>query len=97
MRRGWSRDRSRRVLFGEPPWGYRVSVDRTSLVDDWREQAITAVVRHMKRRGFTLEKIVVELEYLGARGRRGRSIGLTRVFELLHSPSKRPHRARKAR
>jgi hypothetical protein len=79
----------RRVLFGEVPWGFRLSRDRSHLVENSREQTITAVVRHMRLRGFTLQKIVAELRRIGATGRLGRPIGLTRVFEIVHGGRRR--------
>lgn len=84
MRRGWSAGRSRRVLFGEAPWGYRLSPDRTNIVIDWKEKAVVAVARHMRRQGRTLRQIVAELARLGVVGRRGAPIGLSRVFEMIH-------------
>jgi hypothetical protein len=84
MRRGWSADRSQRVLFGEVPWGYRLNADRTGLVRDSKEQAVLAIVRYMRRRGRTLRQIVAELRGLGVVGRRGAPIGPTRVFQMIH-------------
>ena len=88
MRRGWSPERDRRVLFGEVPWGYRLSEDRTKLVTDHGERRITSVVLHMRANGSSIRQIVKELERMGIVGRRGTAIGVTRVFEMLHGGRK---------
>jgi hypothetical protein len=58
---------------------------------------VQAVVRHMKRRGFSLQKIVLELAELGVLGRRGTAIGVTRVFEMLHGGRTANHMAARER
>ena len=88
MRKGWSTEGDRRVLFGETPWGYRLSEDRTKLVADKEEQRVIAVVRHMRAKGLTLHQIVRLLAALGVVNRRGRPFGLSRVFEMTHGGRK---------
>jgi hypothetical protein len=82
MRRTVSAE-GRPVLFGEAPWGYRVSTDRRALVVDDNEQAVTAVVRHMRSEGKTLMQIVAALRELGVANRRGQPFTLSRVHEML--------------
>jgi hypothetical protein len=99
MRRGWSPQFDRKVLFGEVPWGYHLNEDRTQLVVDEDVRAILAVVRHMRERGLTMRQLVEELREMGIVNRRGKPFNLTRVFQLLHggpkatTPTRRKRRA----
>ncbi len=42
------------------------------------------VVRHMRMNGYKLREIAAFLAGLGVVGRRGKAIGVTRVFEMIH-------------
>jgi len=82
---------SKDILYGEPPFGWKLSKDRSRLVLDGNEQRILAVVRHMyfvKR--LPMRDIVAELREMGIVNRRGKPFGLSRVFEIVHDKGKPP-------
>jgi hypothetical protein len=70
-------------LFGEVPWGYRLSEDRTRLMVDEREQRISAIVRHARCEGMQLAEIANLLNECGVRNRRGQTYTAARVHDLL--------------
>ncbi len=81
------------VLRGQPPYGWKLTRDRTKLVRDPDEQRIIAMVRHMYFiRRLPMRAIVEELQELGVVNRRGKAFPLSRVCQLIHT-SKNPPRA----
>jgi hypothetical protein len=77
---------------GPRGWGYRSAADGTIEVDE-DEQRVVAIVRHMHATGNSLREIVVKLREMGVVSRRGKPIGLTRVFEMASgAASSRPTR-----
>ena len=97
MRKAWHEQLGREVLYGETPWGFHLSEDRTHLLPDARERRITAVVRHMHVQGLTIRRIIEELTALGLRTRRGGRFSVHRVFEMLQGAAKAssPHGKRR--
>jgi ribosomal protein S14 len=73
------------ILYGEPPFGWRLSRDRLKLVRDRDEQRVIAVVRHMYFIGrIPMREVAAQLRALGVVNRRGRPFGLSRIFEIIH-------------
>jgi hypothetical protein len=73
-------------------WGLRLSPDGTLEADE-HEENVVAVVRHMRAQGYKIREIVEFLRKQGIRGRRGKSICQTRVFEMIHGGrAKKPRR-----
>jgi len=84
----------RDILYGETPYGWRLSSDRSKLVLDRDEQRLLATVRHM----FFAERIrmrdIVEiLREAGVVNRRGRPFGLSGVADMIHRRKDRPPEA----
>jgi hypothetical protein len=85
---------SKDILYGQPPYGWKLSKDRSKLVRDPDEQRITAMVRHMYFiRRLPMREIVAELKKLGVVNRRGNAFPLSRVCEILHTDKKPPPEA----
>jgi hypothetical protein len=83
------------ILYGQTPYGWRLSRDRSKLVEDRAEQRIIAIVRHMYLvRRLPMRDIVRELKGMGVVNRRGQPFGLSRVWEMIHRPSSPPAEAR---
>ena len=76
---------------GQTPWGLRIEADGT-FVKDEREENVVAVVRHMRAQGYKIREIVDFLKKQGIRGRRGKAICQTRVFEMIHGGRVKPPR-----
>jgi hypothetical protein len=74
----------RGAFWGRCPWGFRISGDGMRLEPYPPEQALKAVVKHMRARGLKLREIAEELNKLGVVTRTGGPIGITRVYELLN-------------
>ncbi len=73
------------ILYGEPPFGWRLSRDRSKLVRDPEEQRVVATVRHMYFVSrLPMREIVAHLAAAGIVNRRGRPFGLSRIFEIVH-------------
>jgi hypothetical protein len=68
---------------GQSPWGWRIAANG-DLERDEEEERVVAVVRHMRANGHKIREIVSFLADLGVVGRRGKPIGTTRVFEMIH-------------
>ena len=95
MRRVAAPRGARDILYGEAPFGWRLSKDRSRLVLDKDEQRVIAVVRHMYfSLRLPMREIVQLLEETGVRNRRGNAFGLSRVFEMVHAKKKKPVEAR---
>jgi hypothetical protein len=95
MRRVAAPSGARDILYGEAPFGWRLSRDRSRLVQDKDEQRVIAVVRHMYfSLRLPMREIVQLLEETGVKNRRGKAFGLSRVFEMVHSTKKKPAEAR---
>jgi len=86
--------RSHDILYGEAPFGWRLSPDRSRLVKDEGEQSLLVVVRHMYFvEGFPMRVIVERLRDMGVINRRGRPFSLSRVFEMVHRHRAKPPEA----
>ena len=82
------------ILYGEAPYGWRLSRDRSKLVKNRDEQRVLAVVRHMYFvQRIPMRDIVVRLRDMGVVSRRGRPFGLSSVFEMIHRGNERPPEA----
>jgi hypothetical protein len=98
MQRVPAHDGSGELLFGQPPFGWRLSRDRRWLVKDPDERRVIAVVRHMFFvQRMTMRAIVRELEKMGVRNRRGTPYVLSRVHAILHDRGDIPPEARTGR
>ncbi len=85
---------SKDILYGQPPFGWKLSKDRSKLVKNPDEQRVIAMVRHMYFiRRLPMRQIVEELASLGVVNRRGNAFPLSRVCEILHSDRKPPREA----
>jgi hypothetical protein len=79
------------ILYGEAPFGWRLSKDRSHLVKDPKEQRVLTVVRHMYFvRRLPMREVVAELRDMGILNRRGTPFGLSRVFEMVHDKNRTP-------
>jgi hypothetical protein len=95
MRRVIAPKGARDILYGETPFGWRLSRDRSKLVLDGDEQRILSVVRHMYfAERIPMREIVVRLREMGIVNRRGRSFGLSSVFEMIHRGRRQPVEAK---
>ena len=96
MRRARAVEGKKATLFGETPFGWRLSKDRTRLVLDPDEQRLLAVVRHMhKVQRLDMREIVTVLAHLGVVNRRGRPFALSAVWAMIRQHGKVPREARK--
>jgi hypothetical protein len=96
MRRVIAPKGARDILYGETPFGWRLSRDRSKLVLDGNEQRILSVVRHMYfAERVPMREIVTRLREMGIVNRRGRAFGLSSVFEMIHRGPRQPAEARK--
>jgi hypothetical protein len=97
MRRVIAPKGARDILYGETPFGWRLSRDRSKLVLDGDEQRILSVVRHMYfAERVPMREIVARLRDMGIVNRRGRAFGLSSVFEMIHRGRKPPVEAKNA-
>jgi hypothetical protein len=86
------------TLYGETPYGWRLSRDRSKLVVDADEQRVVAVVRHMYFvERLAMREIVERLRSMGVVNRRGNAFGLTSVHYIIHSQGRVPREARPSR
>ena len=82
------------ILFGEAPYGWRLTRDRAKLVKDGEEQRVLAVVSHMYFvQRVPMRDVVARLGEMGVVNRRGRPFGLSSVFDMIHHGKKRPPEA----
>jgi hypothetical protein len=94
MRRVIAPAGSRDILYGEAPFGWRVSADRSKLVVDDQEQRVIAVVRHMYFvERIPMRDVVARLREMGIVNRRGKPFGLSSVFEMIHRRATKPREA----
>jgi hypothetical protein len=94
MRRVIAPSGSRDILYGEAPFGWRVSSDRSKLVVDDGEQRVIAVVRHMYFvERIPMRDVVARLREMGIVNRRSRPFGLSSVFEMIHRRPTKPREA----
>ncbi len=93
MRRATSSSSSG-VLFGEAPYGWRLSSDRSRLVLDPDEQRLLGVVRHMYFiERIPMREIVANLRKMRVVNRRGRPFGLSGGWEMIHRRHGKPPEA----
>jgi hypothetical protein len=86
---------SKDILFGTPPFGWKLTRDRSKLVKHPDEQRTIATVRHMFFvRRLTMRQIVEELASMGiVNSSRPRVSAITRARD----PALRPHAAARGR
>jgi hypothetical protein len=86
---------NRDILYGETPFGWRLSPDRSKLVLDPAEQRLLSVVRHMYLvERLPMRGIVDRLRKMGVVNRRGRPFGLSGVWEMIHRRQDKPDEAK---
>jgi hypothetical protein len=94
MRRATVSKNAPDILYGETPYGWRLSRDRSKLVLNGDEQRVLAVVRHMYfAQRVPMRDIVQRLDGMGIVNRRGRAFGLSSVWEMIHHGKDRPAEA----
>lgn len=82
---------TRDILYGETPFGWRLSPDRSRLMPDADEQRLLSVVRHMYlAERLPMRAIVERLRKMGVVNRRGRAFGLSGVWEMINRRNERP-------
>jgi hypothetical protein len=85
---------SKDILYGQPPYGWKLTQDRSRLIKNPDEQRVIATVRHMYFvRRLPMRHIVAELAEMGVVNRRGRPFPVSRVCEILHALNKKPPEA----
>ena len=85
---------SKDILYGQPPYGWKLTKDRSKLVRNPDEQRVIAMVRHMYFiRRLPMREIVDEMRTMGVVNRRGSAFPLSRVCEILHTDKKAPPEA----
>ena len=85
---------SKDILYGQPPYGWKLTKDRSKLVRNPDEQRVIAMVRHMYFiRRLPMRDIVDEMKAMGVVNRRGSAFPLSRVCEILHTGKKAPPEA----
>jgi hypothetical protein len=83
------------ILYGETPFGWRLSADRSKLVLDPDEQRLLSVVRHMYlAERLPMRDIVARLRSMRIVNRRGRPFGLSSVWEMIHHRQEPPAEAK---
>ncbi|HEY1696192.1 MAG TPA: hypothetical protein VGG39_28695 [Polyangiaceae bacterium] len=86
---------TRDILYGETPFGWKLSPDRSKLVLDPEEQRLLSVVRHMYLvERLPMRGIVERLRKMGVVNRRGRPFGLSGVWEMIHRRQDKPTEAK---
>jgi hypothetical protein len=75
---------SKDIVYGHPPYGWRISRDRSKVVRDRYEQRVIAIIRHMSVRGLSIRKIITELHAMKIVNRRGKPFAFARVWEIVH-------------
>src|SRR5579864_6900321 len=94
MRRVAALGSSPDILYGETPYGWRLSRDRSRLVVNGDEQRVLSVVRHMYFvERIPMRDVVRRLEEAGIVNRRGRPFVLSGVWEMIHRRRERPEEA----
>jgi len=91
MRRVASLGSAPDILYGETPYGWRLTRDRSRLVVNGDEQRVLSVVRHMYFvERIPMRDIVQRLHEAGIVNRRDRPFVLSGVWELIHRRRDRP-------
>jgi hypothetical protein len=86
---------ARDILYGETPYGWRLSPDRSKLVMDPDEQRLLSVVRHMYlAERVPMRAIVDRLRKMRVVNRRGNPFGLSGVWEMIHRRKEAPAEAK---
>jgi hypothetical protein len=89
---------SKDILYGQPPYGWRLARDRSHVVKDKDEQRVIATIRKMYfSMSLPMRDIVERLAKQGVRNRRGKPFMLSRVFEIVHGEKRPPRDAKKAK
>ncbi len=95
MRRVKAPAGARDILYGETPYGWRLSADRSKLVLDPDEQRLLAVVRHMYFiERMPMRTIVQTLREMRIVNRRGRPFALSGVWAMIHERHEKPPEAK---
>lgn len=84
------------ILYGEAPYGWKLTPDRSNLTKDAEEQRVLSVVRHLYLADrLAMREIVARLAKMGIKNRRGRSFGLSGVWEMIHKRNEAPPESRR--
>jgi DNA invertase Pin-like site-specific DNA recombinase len=89
MRATWQIKKQRGERLGAIPWGFKAGANGRKLEPNEAEQRVVTMVRQMRSEGHTIQQIVQMLKKSGVRGRSGKPIGSTRVFEMIHGGRKK--------
>ena len=85
----------RDILYGEAPYGWRLTPDRSELVHAPDEQRVMSVVRHLYLvERLPMRSIVDRLREMRVLNRRGRPFGLSGVWEMIHRRKDPPQEAK---
>ncbi len=84
------------ILYGQPPYGWKLAKDRSRLVKNPDEQRVIATIRRCYAvERLTMRAIVEKLRAMGVKNRRGSPFPLSRVHEIIHGNTKSPPEAKR--
>jgi hypothetical protein len=81
------------ILYGSPPYGWKLSKDRARLVKDPAEQRVIATILRMHADGMSIRAIVDDLQARGVRNRLGAPFSRTSVHHVVRRGTKPPPEA----
>ena len=88
---------SKDILYGQPPYGWRLSDDRSKVVKEKDEQRVIGMIRQMYfSLRLPMRGIVDRLAEQGVVNRRGKPFMLSRVFEILRGEKRAARAPKKA-
>jgi hypothetical protein len=83
------------ILYGQPPYGWELSRDRSKLVKEPAEQRVIAMILRLDARGLSTRQIATELASAGLRTRRGGKFVATTVLVIIRRGRKPPPESKK--
>jgi hypothetical protein len=84
---------ARDILYGQPPYGWKLSRDRSKLVRNPEEQRAIAAILRLAGQGLSTRKIAQELARVGMRTRLGGRFSASTVALILRRGRKPPPEA----
>jgi hypothetical protein len=84
---------ARDILYGQPPYGWKLSRDRSKLVRNQEEQQAIAAILRLSGRGLSTRTIAEELATAGMRTRQGGRFSASTVALILRRGRKAPPEA----
>jgi hypothetical protein len=84
---------ARDILYGQPPYGWKLSRDRSKLVRNVEEQQAIAAILRLAGLGLTTRRIAEELAAAGMRTRLGGRFSASTVSVILRRGRKPPPEA----